>query len=126
LKEFFQTVGKIPAYSIQGGMEMEEVRATIETWQKTGGVIIQSILFAESYELPPASNMYMLGYMHDPEANSQAEDRIHRDIRITPHPVNIYYVKHLGSYDQSIVDAMSMHADNVHLLMNRPISEIFT
>jgi hypothetical protein len=124
LRQFFEE-NKIPAYSIQGGMEFEEVARVRDTWTKTGGVVIQSILFAESYELPAASNMYMLGYLHDPEQNSQAEDRIHRDIHVTPHPVNIYYVKHKDSYDEEIVEAMALHADNVHNLMNRPISEVF-
>ena len=124
LAQYFEAQ-KIKAYIIKGGMEMEDVRRTIELWTKTGGVVIQSIMFAESYELPAASNMYMLGYLHDPEQNSQAEDRIHRDIRVTPHPVNIYYVKHIGSYDESIVEAMSLHADNVHALMNQPIEKVF-
>jgi hypothetical protein len=124
LQQFFRE-NKIPAYGIKGGMEFEEIAAVRSQWTQTGGVVIQSILFAESYELPAASNMYMLGYLHDWEQNSQAEDRIHRDIRVTPHPVNIYYVKHKGSYDEKIVEAMSMHADNVHALMNQPIEKVF-
>jgi hypothetical protein len=122
IEEYFRQ-NNINAYHLQGGMEFEEIRLVRDDWTKKGGVVIQSIVFAESYELPAASNMYMLGYLHDPEQNSQ--DRICRDIRITPHPVNIYYVKHKDSYDEEIVDAMSMHADNVHALMNRPISEVF-
>ena len=124
LQEFFQQ-NKIPAYILKGGMEPEEIAHVRDTWTGTGGVVIQSILFAESYELPAASNMYMLGYLHDPEQNSQAEDRIHRDIRVTPNPVNIYYVKHKDSYDEDIVEAMAMHADNVHYLMNLPIEKAF-
>ena len=85
--------------------------------------MIQTIQFAESYELPAARTMYMLGYLHDPEQNSQAEDRIHRDIRVTPHPVDIYYVKALGSYDESVIEALSETADNLHNLMHRPFKE---
>lgn len=124
IAQFFQE-NKIPAYIIKGGMEFEDIASTREQWTLTGGVVIQSILFAESYELPAASNMYMLGYLHDPEQNSQAEDRIHRDIRVTPNPVNIYYIKHKDSYDENIVNAMAQHADNVHALMNLPIEKVF-
>jgi hypothetical protein len=124
IKEFFRQ-NKIPAFSLQGGMGMDEMEAAIRQWTEQGGCMIQSIEFAESYELPAASNMYMLGYAHDPERNSQAEDRIHRDIRVTPHPVNIYYVKHLGAYDEAIIEAMSQHADNIHYLMHTPVRSLF-
>jgi hypothetical protein len=97
----------------------------IARWTQRGGPMVQTIKYAESYELPAASNMYMLGYEYDPEANSQAEDRIHRDIRVTPHPVNIYYVKHRDSYDSRVIDDLANNADNVYNLMNRPLSEVF-
>lgn len=115
----------IPCYALQGGMKAQEITDTIEKWTRTGGVIVQSILFAESYELPAARVMYMLGFMHDPEQNAQAEDRIHRDISVTPHPVDIYYVKHLHSYEEEIVEAMSNTADNIHALMHKPIKNFF-
>lgn len=125
IKEFFHSKGYKDVQSLQGGMGPDEVDAAIRKWTQNGGPIIQSISFAESYELPAARIMYMLGYMHDPEANAQAEDRIHRDIRVTPHPVDIYYVKHANSYDTRVVDAMSMSADSVYELMNQPITKVF-
>jgi hypothetical protein len=125
IEQFFR-MHKFPAYHLQGGMDMDEMEAMIRKWQETGGVMVQSIMFAESYELPPATNMYMLGYAHDPEQNSQAEDRIHRDRRVTPHPVNIYYVKNLGAYDERIIEAMSGYADDIDYMMNQPIKELFT
>lgn len=125
IKQFFQEHGFPNVQSLQGGMDMVEMRQAIEVWTKQGGPIIQSIEFAESYELPAAANMYMLGYAHDPERNSQAEDRIHRDIRVTPHPVNIWYVKHIGGYDEQIIEAMSTSADNLHVLLNSPIEKVF-
>lgn len=105
------------------GLKANEIEERIELWTRRGGVMIQTIQFAESYELPAARHMYMLGYLHDPEQNAQAEDRIHRDIRVTPDPVDIYYVKALKSYDENIIEAMSNSADNVHALMHRPIQE---
>jgi len=121
--EEFHAEHKVPCYVLQGGMKANEIEAVIAKWTKTGGVVIQSIRFAESYELPAARIMYMLGYVHDPEQNSQAEDRIHRDKRVTPHPVDIYYIKNLGSYEEKIIEAMSGTADELHALMHRPLKE---
>lgn len=126
IERFFQEKGLFVA-RLTGGEDLgpDEIEARIAQWTKRGGVMIQTIKYAQSYELPAAQNMYMLGYDSDPEANSQAEDRIHRDRRITPHPVNIYYVKHLGSYDERLIDILSTSADNVYNLMHRPLSEVF-
>lgn len=125
IKAFFEQAD-IPCYLLHGGMKYDEIARIIETWTRTGGVICQTIQFAESYELPAARIMYMLGYLHDPEQNAQAEDRIHRDIRVTPHPVDIYYVKHIHSYEEDIVEAMSGTADNIHSLMHKPLKEFLS
>lgn len=122
LCSFFRQ-NKITAYTMQGGMKANDIDDVVERWTRTGGVVIQSIRFAESYELPAARIMYMLGYVHDPEQNSQAEDRIHRDIRVTPDPVDIYYVKNLGSYEEDIIDAMSGTADEIYALMHKPMKD---
>lgn len=119
---FFNEQG-LPVHVLQGGMKADEIDSEIERWTKIGGPMIQSIMFAESYELPAARIMYMLGFTHDPEQNMQAEDRIHRDIRVTPDPVDIYYVKNLQSYEEDIIDAMSGTADEIHALMHKPMKE---
>ena len=91
IEEFFRLKGVHTERLMGGdGCDVDEIEKRIARWTKLGGLIIQTIQFAESYELPAARIMYMLGYLHDPEQNSQAEDRIHRDIRVTPHPVDIY------------------------------------
>jgi len=123
IAEFFASKGFDTEF-LRGGMDMDQMALAIRRWTEKGGPMVQSIEFAESYELPAANVMYMLGYSHDPERNSQAEDRIHRDLRVTPHPVDIYYVKHLGAVDELIIDTMSMHADNVHALLNAPIHRV--
>lgn len=107
------------------GLDADEMQRRIDRWTKKGGLMIQTIKFAESYELPAARIMYMLGYEYSPEENDQAECRIHRDLRVTPHPVDIYYVKHVGSYDEQLVEIMSNSADNNYNLMNKPLSQIF-
>jgi hypothetical protein len=122
IRQFFEAEG-IRVWELVGGTKVDEIARRIEEWTKNGGVMVQTIQFAESYELPAARVMYMLGFLYDPEQNSQAEDRIHRDIRVTPHPVDIYYVKNLFSYEEDIAEAMGNTADNLHQLMHRPLSE---
>lgn len=111
----------------QGGMyaTANELQSAIDRWTRQGGAAIQTIKFAESYELPAARIMYMLGYEYSAEENSQAEDRIHRDIRVTPHPVDIYYVKNRFSYEANLIDMMAEGADTNFAMMNRPLTEIF-
>lgn len=102
-----------------------DLQRAIDRWTSKGGPAIQTIKFAESYELPAARIMYMLGYEYSAEENSQAEDRIHRDIRVTPHPVDIYYVKNRFSYEANLIDMMAEGADTNFAMMNRPLTEIF-
>lgn len=105
--------------------DADEMEKRIRRWTVKGGLMVQTIKFAESYELPAARQMYMLGYEYSAEQNSQAEDRIHRDIRVTPYPVDIYYVKHMNSYDERLIEAMSTGADNAYYLLDKPAKEIF-
>lgn len=107
------------------GIDANEQDRRIAEWTKKGGLIIQSIMYAQSYELPAARIMYVLGADYDPENNAQAEDRIHRDIRVTPHPVDIYYVRHLASFEEELMGRLSDNADNIYNAMNRPLSEVF-
>lgn len=126
IEQFFREKGWHVERLMGGdGCDVDEIADRIHKWthMRTRSVMIQTIQFAESYELPAARVMYFLGYLHDPEQNSQAEDRIHRDIRVTPHPVDIYYVKNLGAYDEKILEAMSETADNLHFLMNVPLKD---
>jgi hypothetical protein len=126
IQQFLQE-NKIYSERLMGSdvVDHDDMRQRITRWGQFGGAMVQTIAFAESYELPHARIMYMLGYMHDHEQNIQAEDRINRDLRVTPHPTDIYYVKLLGSVDEDVIQAMSDSADNVYNMMNRPLSEVF-
>ena len=109
----------------QDNLDADEQDRRIAAWTQKGGLIIQTIAYSQSYELPAARIMYMLGCDYDPENNAQAEDRIHRDLRVTPDPVDIYYVRNLGSYEAEVVAKLSENADNLYNAMNRPLSEVF-
>lgn len=126
ISQFFVDRGKVGTV-FQGGeyANADGLQSAIARWTARGGAAIQTIDFAESYELPAARIMYMLGYKHSSKQNEQAEDRIHRDIRVTPYPVDIYYVKHLESYDSQLIDMMSEGADIEYALMSKPLTEVF-
>lgn len=126
IEQFFNSKG-INTWRLTGqdGLSADDQDRRISQWTQKGGLIIQTIGYAQSYELPAARIMYMLGCDFDPENNSQAEDRIHRDIRVTPFPVDIYYVRNLGSYEEEVVGKLSENADNLYNAMNRPLSEVF-
>lgn len=126
IRQFLSERGKV-SWSLQGGKfsSAQELKDEIDRWTKQGGPIVQSIKYAESYELPAARIMYMLGPDYSAEQNGQAEDRIHRDIRVTPHPVDIYYVKHMESYEGTLMDMMAEGADINHAMMTKSLEEIF-
>jgi hypothetical protein len=128
IQEFFKQ-NKVPSERLMGGDGIntaDELERRIARWTKNGGAMIQSIKFAESYEMPAARHMYMLSYSHSPDENSQAEDRLVRDISITPHPVDIYYTKHQYSYDEEILDALIQTSDQAYEMMDRPLKELLT
>ncbi len=91
---------------LKGGTKLEELEATLLAWRthiqsnthKNPGILLSTIKFAESWEIPEASYGYMLGYEHDPEDNKQAESRLCR--LVSTGPVFIQYVRALGAYDE--------------------------
>lgn len=127
IDQYFGSKG-IKCWTLTGAenLDADEQDRRINEWTQKGGLIIQTTKYATSYELPAARIMYMLGQEYDPEDNDQAESRIHRDIRVTPHPVDIYYVRHLGTIEEGIVQQLSDNADNNYNAWNRPLSEVFS
>lgn len=109
----YLTAHKIQSYVLSGDENLGpyELEAVIEKWTRTGGVIIQTTLFAQSYELLAAKNMYMLGYEWDPEANKQAEDRLHRASSDIRYAINIYYVRHPYTYDEDQIESLMLKSN---------------
>lgn len=84
-------------FTLQGGMDPDELIATIEAWRKTNGIILVSIMFAQSFSLEPASECYFFGREFDPDDNEQAEERLNR--LTTKYQVNAYYYAYEETYD---------------------------
>lgn len=99
------------------GIDPDEQDRIIAEFQAQGGVLIQTIKYATSYEFihGPEHN-YFLGYEYDPEDNKQAEDRLQR-ISST-HPSFHWYVRFPGTYDEQLIEHLVIKGANVRRLMD--------
>lgn len=103
---------------LQGGIGRDEQERRLNAWRGSllgaapdrPSIILSTIKYGESWEIPEASYEYFLGYEYDPEDNKQAEARARRII--SPRPVTAYYVRHLGAYDEDLIDILVTKADN--------------
>jgi hypothetical protein len=115
LQAFLKTQG-LESWVFQGGISTEDRDSAIGQWTERGGAIIQTIKYAQSYELLASSYGFFLGYEWDPEQNKQAEDRQHR--LVTKDPVFMSYVRHVGAYDENIIDILMNKATDVRTLFS--------
>lgn len=113
LKTYLESRG-IKVWVLQGGIKKEDRERYIREWSEGEGAIIQTIKYAQSYELIASPYGFMLGYEWDPEFNKQAEDRQNR--LTSTEPTFISYVRHLGGYDEDIIDILVEKAVNVNIL----------
>lgn len=107
---------------LQGGIGLDEQTRRLDAWRHSllsadpdhPSIILSTIKYAEAWEIPEARYGYLLGYEWDPEDNKQAEDRLRRLISIGI--TYIRYVRHLGAYDEDIIDLLVMKTQNVRLM----------
>ena len=101
-------------FILQGGDSPEKVQQTEKEFHNSlDRAIIISTKFADSFELPSAKQCFHLGYEWNPDMNEQAEKRLHRVT--TPHPVNSWYMIHVGTIDELMKDILNRkHRDTVH------------
>jgi len=108
LSEKYQTTH---IYVLKGGMELEQIKAVVAAWKKHRGLMICSLLFAQSFELDTTDACYFLGYDWDQNNNEQAEGRVRR--LTNPTPINAYYIKHMDSVDEDILEVLNENTHNV-------------
>jgi hypothetical protein len=99
------------------GIDPDTQDRIIREFETQGGALIQTILYATSYEFinGPEHN-YFLGYDPDPENNKQAEDRFQRVS--STHPSFHWYIRFSGTYDESLIERLVHKGQNVSRLMN--------
>lgn len=98
------------------GIGPDEQDAIIKAHADRGGVIIQTIKYATSYEFLGFEHNYFLGYEFDPEDNKQCEDRWSRQSSTLP--CYHWYIAFDGTYDEELIDNMVYHSGNVRRLMD--------
>jgi SNF2 family DNA or RNA helicase len=86
---------------LRGGYRPEDVNIEIEAFRRDRCPIVCSIDFSQAFDLTPAAWAYFLAFSWSPEANMQAEDRLHR--LTTTSPVTYYYPTHKGCIDEELV-----------------------
>lgn len=92
----------LPVYTMMGGMKAGT--DPVEKFQQTGGVLISTIGLAESWTATKASVGIFVGYDWSANANTQAEDRLHRVGQ--ERGVTIYYIINNGTIDERILEVL--------------------
>lgn len=100
----------VNVWTLQGGIGLDEQTRRINAWRASLGtatpenpsVLLSTIKYAESWEIPEARYGYLLGYEWDPEDNKQAEDRLRRLVSVGM--TYIRYVRHKGAYDEDLLN----------------------
>lgn len=74
--QYLKENGYHNVFVLKGGIEPEEQEEQIRQFQRTQGIMICSIKYAQAFSLCPAEQCYFIGYEYDPNDNIQAEDRL--------------------------------------------------
>lgn len=102
-------------FRLQGGLDPDEQERRILEWRRTKGVMLCSIMYAQSFSLEPAKACYFFGYEWDPEDNRQAEERLNR--LTTTYQVNAYYYTYEGTYDEQQCEIVNFKQQQANLTL---------
>lgn len=116
-ESYLKQHGITHVFRLQGGLDPDEQERRIEEWRKTKGVMLCSIMYAQSFSLEPAKACYFFGYEWDPEDNRQAEERLNR--LTTSYPVNAYYYTYEGTYDEQQCAIVNFKQQQANSTLNR-------
>lgn len=114
LKEYIEKHTEMPCYVLQGGVSPDEREMLIDKWRKTGGFVLATVAYSQSFELIEASTSWHLGYDPDGEANKQAEDRLNR--LSSPAPTFHRYIMMKGTRDEVMLHNLITSGMNVRLM----------
>lgn len=112
-------------YILKGGTHSLEVGRVEQEFNSAKGAhraCICTVAFAESFELWSAKQAHFIGYEWAQRLNYQAEKRLHR--LTTPHPVNSWYYRHIGTVDDAILDNLNERQHKVNMTFQDYIAGI--
>lgn len=103
---------------LMGGVTPEEQTERLEHFRTSGGVIVCTIQYAESFDLETCRHSYFLGY-YTLDQNRQAEGRTRRAISEHQY-VTWNYTKYLGTLDEVMLAKLNVDMRNVLKVLGRP------
>lgn len=104
----------VKCFMLQGGMEPDEVVEEVRRFKETGGTMLCTIAFAQSFALDTVSRAYVLGLDPDPINNIQAEGRLRRaDSQLGPEGVLVRYIIIKNSREEVFRDIVNDKLENV-------------
>lgn len=119
LRAYLESTGR-KVWVLSGGLgiDPDTQDRIIDEFQRIGGVLIQTIKYATSYEFTQGpEHHYLLGYEGDPEDNKQAEDRM---VRLSSTlPSFHWYIRFPGTYDENVIERLVIRGQNVNKMLDR-------
>lgn len=110
-------------WELYGGVGLDEQTRRLNAWRaslasatpENPSVVLSTIKYAESWEVPEGHYGYFLGEEWDPEDNKQAEDRLRRLISMGI--TYIRYCRFLGTYQEEIINLLLTKSFNVRAML---------
>lgn len=110
---------------LQGGIGLDEQTRRLEAWRSSlvsatpenPSIIITTVKYAESWEIPECRYGYFIGEEWDPEENKQGEDRLKRMISVGV--TYIQYCRFLYTYQEEIITLLLEKSANVRIMFGK-------
>lgn len=104
---------------LQGGLTPNQLEQAIEEYDRTRGIAICTIKYAQSFDLDSATYAFFHGFEWDPNDHEQAEGRMDRGR--TKEMVNIFYPVHLGTIEEEdILVVLNKKQRNTNDILRNP------
>jgi superfamily II DNA/RNA helicase len=108
----------VKCFILQGGMEPNEIVEEVRRFKESGGTMLCTIAFAQSFALDTVSRAYVLGLDPDPINNIQAEGRLRRgDSDLGPEGVLVRYIIIKGTREEDFKEIVNTKISNIEKFM---------
>ena len=108
----------VKCFMLQGGMEPNEIVEEVRRFKESGGTMLCTIAFAQSFALDTVARAYVLGLDPDPINNIQAEGRLRRgDSNLGPEGVLVRYIIIKGTREEDFKEIVNTKLSNIEKFM---------
>lgn len=109
-----QRFPKLPVHILQGG-DRDKIPLVESAFRKSGGIVLVSIAFAQSFELETSQDCHFLGFDWDQENNKQCEWRCQRMTSDLQKPINAYYYRYMNTVDDRVCQVLNDNTKNCRI-----------